>query len=196
MTDQDQPLEYYEASPSFKPRRCTPDVCLKCGRTFNDVLRRADDPRYPGECVACITAREQADVSLLEDLKRLPRDLALMNKAVALRWNVPEEMKKKALSKIDEILDKYTVDVASKDGPIAVDGLADSNKIAAIGVMVRMVEVVQKDEHLAEKNKRLDSGLATDRVSFAPVVIEKPWRPPIDVTPEPETKGLSDGSRA
>ena len=172
-----QPMEYASSGPpkTFKPR-CAVLACTCCGQTFSAERCRSQDAKYPTECEVCCRSHETPAGTLLKDEHHVRRDLQTLNKSARKRWGVSAAMREKTMERLEELLDKREVTVPSKDGPVTVDGPADENAIRACAVVAKLTEIDQKDEHLEEKNKRLDSGLATDRVSFAPVVIERPWR--------------------
>ena len=64
------------------------------------------------------------------------------------------------------------------DGPVSVEAPADGNAVRAAAVIVSMTKQNQDDDHLADKNARLDAGQATERIAMEPVITRRPVVPP------------------
>lgn len=103
-------------------------------------------------------------MSVLSDPHREQSDIRLVNRAVRNRWKVDEANREKIVTRLMEIVEKREASVMTKGGPCALDGPADTNANAAARVLVAMEQQNQADEHLADKNDRLDAGKATERV--------------------------------
>lgn len=129
----------------------------------------SEQPRGSGDLLASDGVAE---------VKRTQEDLALVARAIKRGWDVPPEFRSVLKERLRKIVEKDTVSVMTKDGPIELDGPADSNAIRAAGVVVAMAAQDQADDHLADKNKRMDEGKPTDRVALDSVVLERPVRPP------------------
>ena len=92
----------------------------------------------------------QGGECILSDPKHIQSDAKMIGMALR-RWGLPPALKAKLISKIDAHLD-----------------LADDGRvIAALGkVLTTMEGQNQVDEHVSEKNARLDTGKPTERVSI------------------------------
>lgn len=88
------------------------------------------------------------------------RDRAAVRTAIKKRWPVSEKLKALLLSKTET----------------ALDGAADPRDIASLGRNILAAEAQnQSDDHLTDKNERIDEGKATESVTFA-VEFPKPMR--------------------
>lgn len=74
-------------------------------------------------------------------------------------------MRDLARQRLKVILRKATVTGMSQQGPVELDAPADANAIAAVRALVAMDQMDQADDHLADKNKRLDEGKPTERLA-------------------------------
>jgi hypothetical protein len=90
------------------------------------------------------------------------RDIGLMARAVRERWPVDAKMRAVIMARMGKILEKPAVQVMTASGKQILDGPADSNAVRAAAVIVAMTQQNQADDHLAEKNARIDAGLATE----------------------------------
>lgn len=80
-------------------------------------------------------------------------ELKLTRMAIRQRWGDIETTKKKAVQFIDDVLsDVFPADVRDKN--------------AAVKTLAVIEGQNQADEHLADKNSRLDSGKPTEAVQF------------------------------
>jgi hypothetical protein len=98
---------------------------------------------------------------LLSPSRTLASDAILVRRAAKARWPVSDAVKAKLAAKLEDCLDR------EEDGRI----------VASLGkVLTAMEGQNQADDHLADKNARLDSGLQTENVglSFNIVRVEKP----------------------
>jgi hypothetical protein len=102
------------------------------------------------------------------------RDIGLMRRAVRERWPVDDKMRAAIMERMGKIISKPAVQVMTASGKQILDGPADSNAVRAAGVIVAMVQQNQADDHLAEKNARIDAGLATENIQVAPTIIRRP----------------------
>jgi hypothetical protein len=114
---------------------------------------------------------------ILADPHREQSDINLIRRAVRERWPVPAAMKVEVVERLRTIVAKTEVQVMTKEGLAMLDGPADSNANAAARVLVAMDGLNQADDHLADKNKRMDEGKPTERVAVEPVVLERPINP-------------------
>ncbi len=104
------------------------------------------------------------------------KDQALIRQAVKnwpKRWRgLTDDFKDKVISGLDiglEVASRTAKTTESSDFAIRA-----ASAIASIGKTVAMMEKqMQDDEHLQDKNTRLDAGLATERVAVEPVIIRK-----------------------
>jgi hypothetical protein len=82
-------------------------------------------------------------------------DGILIRRAALARWPVSAKLKAKLAAKLEDCLDR------EEDGRI----------VASLGkVLTAMEGQNQADDHLADKNSRLDNGKATERVDHAVIV--------------------------
>lgn len=114
----------------------------------------------------------------MTDPHRTPSDINLVSRAVRERWSIPADRRGVVVARLLEIVEKRTVDVMTKEGPASMEGPADSNANAAARVLVAMEGQNQADDHLADKNARLDDGKPTENVASAPVVLVHTAPPP------------------
>lgn len=103
--------------------------------------------------------------------KRVLADMNTIRRALRERWPIPEETRSVLLERLKTIIEKPTVQAMSKDGPVSLDGPADANAVRAASVLVAMMAQNQADDHLADKNQRLDEGKATERVEGIEFVV-------------------------
>jgi hypothetical protein len=101
----------------------------------------------------------------------IPSDLKLVRRALRERWPVPQRTMQAAVKRLEEIVNKPVVQVMTVDGVKHLDGPADANAVRAASVLAQMESQNQADDHLADKNERLDAGKATDRVALVPNII-------------------------
>lgn len=82
-------------------------------------------------------------------------DALLIRRAARCRWPVSDETKKKLVERVSSALD-------SADEP---------RDIASLGKVLTAMEAQnQADDHLQDKNDRLDSGKSTENVNHAVIV--------------------------
>jgi hypothetical protein len=91
------------------------------------------------------TARGQGQTLLLTDPHRLQSDIKMIGRAVAEEWDIPERAT--IIERLMEVVRKRSVEVMSKEGPIALEGPADANAIAASRVLAAMVGQNQAERH-------------------------------------------------
>jgi hypothetical protein len=94
--------------------------------------------------------------------RRKAADINLIASAVRRRWPVPPETAAVVIDRLTKIVQKQTVGVMTKEGPADLEGPADANANAAARVLVAMEAQNQADDHLDDKNARLDAGKATE----------------------------------
>lgn len=99
---------------------------------------------------------------LLEQGAKQSDDMRLIAKAVRNRWDVPEPMRQLLKQRLTEILAKREVSVMTQEGPAMMEAPADANALRAAAVLVQMEAQNQADDHLADKNARLDAGKPTE----------------------------------
>jgi hypothetical protein len=93
----------------------------------------------------------QGEMLPLSDPHHIRGDAVMVKRAIRERWPIDAEKREKLANRAAEL------------------GLADDVDTSAAGLrlVVAMVGQNQADEHLADKNARLDAGLATDRVAHS-----------------------------
>lgn len=118
-------------------------------------VQNESDPRGQG-----------GDLSLYTDEKRVKQDSRLAGRAVRERWPMEQGKRATLVRRLYGIAEKTIVDVPVKDGVYPSELHADQNAIAAARVLAQMEGQNQADEHLDDKNARLDSGQPTESVVF------------------------------
>ena len=103
------------------------------------------------------------DFSLLADPHRIQSDCAMARRAIREGW--PVKRREMVVERLEEIVEKRTLTIATATGIVEVEGPADSNAIAAARVLVAMDGLNQADDHLQDKNQRLDAGQATEAIA-------------------------------
>jgi hypothetical protein len=93
------------------------------------------------------------------------KDRALIRTAVSRRWPVKQELREKVVDALDRAMT-----VAQEQGDVGA--IVDVSK-----TLVVIEGQNQTDDHLADKNDRLDQGKLTERVAVEPVILERPVRP-------------------
>src|SRR4051812_30387797 len=96
------------------------------------------------------------------ETKRTQEDIALVSRAVREGWPIPAAKKADVVNRLLETVEKRETAIMTKDGPVVVDGPADSNSTAAARVLVAMDAANQTDHWNDDKNKRLDEGKPTE----------------------------------
>lgn len=128
--------------------------------------KRKRQPRADGQ-----PAAQPADAGgILTDPHHTRADIRLAMRAVRNRWPVPEGLRGEIVERLRAIVNKERAEVVTMRGVEAIDAPADSNAINAAKVLVAMEAQNQADEHLAEKNARIDEGRGTEVVQ---VVFER-----------------------
>jgi hypothetical protein len=94
--------------------------------------------------------------------KRIQEDLRTVARAVRKGWDVPLALRESIKQRIATIMEKETVTVMTAEGLVSVDGPADANAIRAAAVVVSMTGQDQADDHLEDKNNRMDAGKPTE----------------------------------
>jgi hypothetical protein len=95
-----------------------------------------------------------------------PKDQALIRNAI-------KEWPKRWRGLTDSFKERCVRDMewAAEQARLAPDPLEGAKVLTSIAkTVVAMEGQQQADDHLADKNSRLDSGLATERISVAPVI--------------------------
>jgi len=107
----------------------------------------------------------------------------MVRRAVREGWGVPKETKAAVLIRLAEIANMKSISIPDAKGEL-VDrpDIANGQVIAAASVLARIDEIDQEDYQHADKNARLDAGLATDRLAVDPIIARYPVKPP--QTPE------------
>lgn len=108
----------------------------------------------------------QGDFAPLSDPHRIESDCAMLRRAVRERWGVPHDKRGTVVTRLVDIVRKTSVLIPVKDGVFDSEAVADANAVAASRVIVAMVAQEQADEHLADKNARIDGGQATESVKL------------------------------
>jgi hypothetical protein len=85
------------------------------------------------------------------DVKSIPKDLALVKKA--LRWRtLTETRKRRIVDRLFKIVDKeFTTRLDAMGEVIHDEEMADKNAMLASGLLLKMEDQKQKDEHLEKR---------------------------------------------
>ena len=103
------------------------------------------------------TTPERDPSRLLGDAGHTGEDARLIRRAIRNRWPIP---------------DKLRAMVVAAMGEIVGSSPEERNRIAAAKVLTAAEAQNMADDHLADKNARLDSGQATDRTEVVTVQLE------------------------
>lgn len=91
--------------------------------------------------------------TILTDEYRIKTDLKMLGACVRKRWDVSDEVKAVVVDRLRGIVAKETVTVMTKEGPVNLEGPADSNAVAASRVLAAIEAQNQADEHHAAGSK-------------------------------------------
>ncbi len=105
-----------------------------------------------------------------EDIHAIKESAAMAKRAIRERWPVDPEIMKRVIARADALVQKTTKTVATQMGPVEVD--ADDGALAAMKVILAANAQNQADDHLADKNARLDAGKATENVTERVIRVE------------------------
>lgn len=96
--------------------------------------------------------REGLSSELLTEVKNIPKDLALVNKA--LRWRTLTETKKRRIvDRLFKIVDKeFTTRLDAMGEVVHDEEMADKNAMVASGLLLKIEDQKQKDEHFERRN--------------------------------------------
>jgi hypothetical protein len=90
------------------------------------------------------------------------KDRALIRTAASRRWPVPPDLKTRVVEALARALSAAT----------------ELSEVVDVSRTLVVIEGQnQVDDHLADKNKRMDEGKPTERVAVEPVVLERPINP-------------------
>ncbi len=98
------------------------------------------------------------------------RDVRLISRAVRDGWGVPAGKRKAVINRMVGLVEKTVCTIMTAVGPVAVEAPADQLAVAASKVLVDIDKVDQTDYWNNDKNERLDSGKATERMSVMPQI--------------------------
>ncbi len=151
------------------------------------MIETSETPEPGGEGSAL------ARSGLLQDGPKLKDDMRLVARAARLGWGVPKELKEQTIKRLGSIVAKTAVTIAAGEaGAVAAEYPADQNAIAAARALAALDGIDQTDHWNADKNDRLDSGKATERVGVGDIVTRRPVT--VDPTALPETGPENDKS--
>ena len=105
-------------------------------------LERVEEPQNSGG--------QGVGVSILADTRRTRSDLRMIGMSAKKRWPTKESHKRIIRDRLMEIVQKRTVGVMSKGGPVELEAPADANAIAAARVYGLFESQNQADDHHAE----------------------------------------------
>jgi hypothetical protein len=83
---------------------------------------------------------------LLTAPTEIVKDCGLLNRAIREQWPIPAARRNVIIDRLMDIVEKTEVTVATKIGPMKLEGPADANAIAAARTLVAMVGQNQKEE--------------------------------------------------
>lgn len=98
-----------------------------------------------------VDTREGLSSQLLTEVKDIPKDLALVGKA--LRWKTLTETKKRRIvDRLFKIVDKeFTTRLDAMGEVVHDEEMADKNAMFASSLLLKMEDQKQKDEHLEKR---------------------------------------------
>lgn len=99
------------------------------------------------------------DLTIAGDAKRIESDAKLLKKAIRNRWPVTDEVRKAVIDRLEGFI---------KDPKIDPD-----RATAAARVIVAAEGQNQADDHLREKNERIDSGASTEAQKIEVVYVNR-----------------------
>lgn len=105
-----------------------------------------------------------------EDIHAIKESAAMAKRAIRERWPVDPAIMRRVIARADALVQKTTKTVATTMGPVEVD--ADDGALAAMKVILAANAQNQADDHVEEKNKRLDEGKATENVTERVITVE------------------------
>ena len=108
------------------------------------------------------------DSALLSDPDHIRADTRMVGRALRNGWPIKPEHKALLVETMVGIAKTETVLVATEDGPVAVSNAR--NQINATRNLIAMEAQNQADDHLQDKNDRLDRGKSTENVNHAVIV--------------------------
>lgn len=101
--------------------------------------------------------------NILSDPHHTLEDVRLVNRAIRNRWPVKAAEREEIVGRLLKVVRKESVVTMNKQGEaVELDGPADAAAVQAAKVIVAMEGQNQSDEHLDEKNGRLDDGKPTE----------------------------------
>lgn len=113
--------------------------------------------------------------SLISEDRTKVADINLIRRAARERWPIPEAKRALASQILMRIAETDTVTIVNDEGNSFEVNNA-RNQVAAIRALAALDTINQSDDHLADKNERLDSGKLTENHGFMPAIIEQPVR--------------------
>lgn len=105
-----------------------------------------------------------------EDVHAIKESAAIAKRAIRERWPVDPAIMARVIARADALVQKSTRTVATAMGPVEVD--ADDGAIAAMKVILTANAQNQIDDHVEDKNARLDAGKATENVVERVIKVE------------------------
>ncbi len=118
------------------------------------------EQNVPGDTVG-----GQGEILPTSDGHHTRADIALVGRAVRQRWGIPPEIRTELPAAMRQIVNKESVTILDSWG-VAIEVSNDRERIAAAKVLVAMEGQNQADDHLADKNERIDGGKATEVVKL------------------------------
>ena len=115
-------------------------------RAARAVSRQAEFDQSVG-----LQTREGLNSDLLMDVKDIPKDLALVSKA--LRWkSLTETKKRRIVDRLFKIVDKeFTTRLDTMGEVVHDEEMADKNAMVASGLLLKIEDQKQKDEHFERR---------------------------------------------
>lgn len=87
---------------------------------------------------------------LLADPHRIGGDCAMLARATRHGWDIPAATRRAAVERMDAIVRRTAVTVATMNGPVEDEGTADRHAVAAARVLTAMAGQEQADAHHAD----------------------------------------------
>lgn len=129
-----------------------------------------DDMEPTPKVKAVVPTRDLEVFTDGEDIHAIKESAAMAKRAIRERWPVDPAIMARVIARADALVQKSTRTVATAMGPVEVD--ADDGAIAAMKVILTANAQNQADDHVEDKNARLDKGLATENVVERVIKVE------------------------
>ena len=139
------------------------------------IMPDDDTTKPPKVKVVEAIAPTGPQTEILGDDDHIRGDARLVGRAIRKGWNIDEDMRKLLKERAVATLKKTLVATGQYDdqgNAIMSEHYADTNALKAGALILQMDGMDQADDHLDDKNKRLDEGKATENVVERVITVE------------------------